>query len=71
MKSSLEGGNFGYFDSHDISSSRPSKPKIDPFKKFDNLPSSRNRNYRLSFDESAKGISSQRSFSSSLNNPFA
>jgi hypothetical protein len=52
MKSSLEGGTYGYYDSHDIGNSgRPSKPKIDPFKKFDNMNSSKNRNYRLSFDE--------------------
>ena len=60
MKSSLEGGNgvFGNFDSHDFHSNRPSKPKIDPFKKFDNLASARNRNYRLSFDEGQKPLQS-------------
>ena len=51
MKSSLEGGTFGYYDSHEVNSSRPSKPRLDPFKKFDNLNSSKNRNFRLSFDE--------------------
>lgn len=56
MKSSLEGGTFGYFDSHEMNSSRPSKPKIDPFKKFDNMAYSRNRNFRLSFDESIKPL---------------
>jgi hypothetical protein len=50
LKSSLEGLNQ---DFHDVTtnSSRPSKPRIDPFKKFDNLNYSRNRNFRLSFDD--------------------
>lgn len=35
-----------------VNSSRPSKPKMDPFKKFDNMTASRNRTLRLfSFDD--------------------
>lgn len=49
LKSSLEGANQDY---HEVTTnaSRPSRPKIDPFKKFDNLKPS--RNFRLSFDDS-------------------
>ncbi|CDW78071.1 UNKNOWN [Stylonychia lemnae] len=68
LKSSLDGnGGFGNFDMHDFNSNRPSRPKIDPFKKFDNLNTSRNRNYRLSFDEGSKQIQSQRSLTSLFN----
>ena len=57
LKSSLEGnGGFGNFESNDFHSSRPSRPKIEPFKKFENLNTSRNRNYRLSFDEGSKPL---------------
>jgi hypothetical protein len=58
LKSSLEGGTFGNFDSHEVGSNRPSRPKLDPFKKFENMNSSRNRNFRLSFDESNKPLQS-------------
>lgn len=38
LKSSMEAnGGFGNFESNDFFYGRPSKPKIEPFKKFDNL----------------------------------
>ena len=71
MKSSVEGGAYGYYDSNEVNSNRPSKPKIDPFKKFDNLNTSRNRNFRLSFDESHNPLTIQKSASSlNLNNQY-
>ena len=55
MKSSqdLSGGVAGMheFDGLGYSNSRPSRPKLDPFKKFDGSTSNR-RVYRNSFDDS-------------------
>jgi hypothetical protein len=63
MKSSLEGalatlganGSASFDSPFDHTpgnlSSRPSRPRVDPFKKFDNLPNLRGSDFRFSFDE--------------------
>jgi len=58
IRSSLEGrSNPGSYDSpfFDPGSTRPMKPRVDPFKKFENLPSSR-LGFRQSFDMQAQPL---------------
>lgn len=72
-------GSFGNnldspFDHSGSSSSRPMRPRVDPFKNFDALPNPSKNPFRVSFDEAFSGnktLQSQKSASSLHKAPLA
>lgn len=65
----MEGGTLGNYDSNEVGSN---KAKLDHIRKLEKVNNSRNRNFRLSFDENIKNNpATQRSFTSfyNQNNP--